>query len=343
MTSSETAATAAVTSSEFSSRAESFPIAEPSRVEATSADIDSAKASSPREVVPNLLQQSEVDDIKSVVGDQVNLQWQPDWVSQDENFRPVIFNPLRESLQIVYLDRGDPRTLTIQPLTSAVVELARGAYGITVMVLDTVGRVRDVAVGNVFSGQPPESRTKVSVLVDYSTETYKPITVEKVTDLGEDPEVGERKILLDDSTPVWGTWTETSTGEMQFKVHKTQQLPGIDAPAEGPLPGNYELVAASEPLSSTDVLLILVALLIAALALGAVIARIVRSSQRNRHGLQGPRVQAVCSPGAPVAVTVREIPDGAEVTHAIRLVTLSGPTILTIREVNDDHSRANQP
>jgi hypothetical protein len=353
-----------LTTSDSVSHSESSPIVEPSRLEAAPADIDIAKSSPQVEAVPNIVQPSEIDDIKNLLGNPVDLssavastsavpqavladsrvmQWQPDWVSQDDTFRPVIFNPLREPLQVFYLDSGDRRSLTIQPLTSTVIDVARGAYGITLLVLDSVGRLQDVAVGNMYSGPPPESETRIPVVVDYSGVRYKPITVGELTDLGEDPDVGERKVLLDGSTPAWGKWTQNSTGERQFEVHKTQQFPGIDAPAEGPLPGDYKLVAASESLPSTSGLLILVAVLIAALALGALIARVVRSKQRSRHGRQVPRVQTVCVPGTAVAATVREVRRRGEATHAVRLAAHSGPGALTIREVNDDHCRADRP
>jgi hypothetical protein len=277
------------------------------------------------------------------------LQLPPAWVTQDDNFRPVISNPLPDPLQIVYLEGGVRRILTIQPRTSAVIDLARGVYDATVMVINTVGELREVAVASMVSGPRPDSDTDVRVVVDYSAVRYKPFRVGKITDIGEDPNVGERKVLLDDATPAWGVWTQTSEGERQFEVHKTQQFPGIDAPAEGPLPGDYQLVADSEPLSSSDVLLIVLAVLIAAVALGATVARVVRRKQReqreqreqrSRNQHRGAHVQAVSRPGGPLGFTVRETPARGEATHAVRLAAHSEPCTLTIREVNDDHSHA---
>ena len=118
-------------------------------------------------------------------------------------------------------------------------DLAQGAYGITVMALDAVGQPKNVAVGNVFSGKPPDSYTNVPVVVKYTDATYKPIVVGQITDVGDDPNVGERKVLLDGATPAWGRWTEAPSGERQFEVNKTQQFPGINAcggKAAGPVP-----------------------------------------------------------------------------------------------------------
>jgi hypothetical protein len=274
------------------------------------------------------------------------LQLPPAWVGQDDNLRPVISNPLPDPLQIVYLEGGVRRILTIQPRTSAVIDLARGVYDATVMVINTVGELREVAVASMVSGPRPDSDTDVRVVVDYSAVRYKPFRVGKITDMGEDPNVGERKVLLDDATPAWGVWTQTSTGERQFEVHKTQQFPGIDPPAEAPLPGDYQLVADSEPLSSSDVLLIVLAVLIAAVALGATVARVVRRKQReqreqrSRDQHRGAHVQAVSRPGGPLGFTVCETPARGEATHAVRLAAHSEPCTLTIREVNDDHSHA---
>ena len=85
----------------------------------------------------------------------------------------------------------------------------------------------------------------VPVVVVYSTETYKPFVPKQIIDVGDDPSMGERKVLLDGATPVWGRWTQTPAGERQFEIHKTQQFPGIDAPAEGALPGRYQLLASA--------------------------------------------------------------------------------------------------
>jgi hypothetical protein len=52
-----------------------------------------------------------------------------------------------------------------------------------------------------------------------------------------------------------------------------------------------------------------------------------------------PRVQAVSRLSGPPLVTTRETPADGEATHAIRLQALSGVNSVTIREVDDDHTR----
>lgn len=362
-TSGSAAPSATLETSDAASPVQVIPVVEPQRLQASEQDVDLAKAAVSVPLNPDPAPQGEIDRIRGMLpigetsganmgpdaaapnsGANSNvLQVPPAWVGQDDNFRPVISNPLRDPLQIVYLEGGDRRILTIQPRTSAVIDLARGVYEATVMVLNTVGELQRVAVASMVSGPQPDSDTDVPVVVDYSAVRYKPFRVGKITDIGEDPDVGERKVLLDDATPAWGVWTQSSTGERQFEIHKTQQFPGIDAPAEGPLPGDYQLVADSEPLSSADVLLIVLAVLIAAVALGATVARVVRrkqSEQRCRDQHRGKHVQAVFRPGGPLGFTVRETPACGEATHAVRLVVRSEPCTPTIREVNDDHSHA---
>jgi hypothetical protein len=294
----------------------------------------------PVESVPTALQQSEIDDLTTFAADRNVLQWQPEWVDQDQYHRPVILNPFPNPIQIVYSENGDPRTVTIQPSTRTVLDFVEAATSLTVMVFDAVGKLTDVAIASAGSNQPPESYTEVPVIVDNSRVKSTRFTVGKVTDVGEDPNVGERKVLLDDTTPAWGVWTQDSAGQRQFEIHKSQQLPGIDEPAEGPLPG-YRLVSDSEPLSSTDVLLIVVALLVAAVAIGATVHRVIRRKQRvqrDRDERPDTRVEARSRLNTP-SVTVHETPAHGEATHAIRLATHAHPRILTISEVNDDHSR----
>ena len=368
-TSGSAAASATLEPSDAASPVQVTPVIEPERLQASQQDVDIAKAAVSVPQPPETAPQSEIDRIKGMLaigetsganvgpdaaspnsGANSNvLQLPPGWVGQDDNFRPVISNPLPDPLQIVYLEGGDRRILTIQPRTSAVIAgLARGVYDATVMVLNAFGGLQEVVVTSIASGPRPDSDTDIPVVVDYSAVRYKPFRVGKITDIGEDPNVGERKVLLDDSTPAWGVWTQSPTGERQFEVHKTQQFPGIDAPAEGPLPGDYQLVADSEPLSSSDALLIVLAVLIAAVALGATVARVVRRKQRAQHRRdqhrrdqhRGTHVQAVSRPGGPLGFTVCETPARGEATHAIRLAAHSEPCTLTIREVNDDHSHA---
>jgi hypothetical protein len=131
----------------------------------------------------------------------------------------------------------------------------------------------------------------VPVQVQYTDATYQPFVVNRVVDVGDDPAVGERKVLLDGVTPAWGVWTTNSDGQRQFEVHKTQQFPGMDdPPGEGPLPGDYQmqLASSSKPaspgLSTTDLLLIGGAVVVLALGIGAIALNVMMGRRRpHRH------------------------------------------------------------
>jgi hypothetical protein len=233
-------------------------------------------------------------------------QFDPKLVYYDEYYRPIIANPYQQPLQVVYIYQGAPRILVIPPLASAVTELAAlGAYSFTAMVLNAVGIPTSVAVGNMMGGgyypapgQPPPPPPppvvpydNVPVQVQYTDATYQPFVVNRVVDVGDDPAVGERKVLLDGVTPAWGVWTTNSDGQRQFEVHKTQQFPGMDdPPGEGPLPGDYQmqLASSSKPaspgLSTTDLLLIGGAVVVLALGIGAIALNVMMGRRRpHRH------------------------------------------------------------
>jgi hypothetical protein len=274
-------------------------------------DIEVAKASVPVEQNPAPAPQNEINRLRDVLiiapNAQINVvnppvaqpgvtewdrrvrQWQPDWVVYDPFFRPLFFNPYPDPLQIVYNLGGVPRILVIPALASSVIEARDlGAYNFTALRLNAFGIPIDVAVGSFFGGgydpgpglppPPPPPRVNrvddVPVVVKYTNATYKPFRVQKVIDVGDDPKVGERKVLLDGVTPAWGEWKQTQSGERTFEVHKTQQFPGMEDPQEGPLPGDYqmELVSSSKPtgLSGNDIIVIVAAAILATLGVGAV-------------------------------------------------------------------------
>jgi len=227
--------------------------------------------------------------------------WQQDWVQYDEFYRPLIFNPFPDPLQVVYLLAGAPRILLIPPLGRIVTEVPQlGSYNFTALRLNPFGIPMDVAVGNFFGGgfdpgpglPPPPPRppvitkTNVPVQVKYANATYEPIRVKKVVDVGPDPSVGgEHKVLFDGVAPAWGQRIQTETGERQFEVHKTQEFPGMEAPAEGPLPGDYpmQLVSDSSPtgLSGKDIAIIGVAAVVALLAIGAIVFTVFLGRRRR--------------------------------------------------------------
>jgi hypothetical protein len=247
--------------------------------------------------VPSLSAQDDV-----VAAERRVVLWQQDWVQYDEYYRPLIFNPFPDPLQVVYLLAGAPRILVIPPLGRIVTEVPQlGSYNFTALRLNAFGIPIDVAVGNFFGGgyfpgpglppppPPPPviTKTDVPVKVKYTNAEYKPIRVKKVVDVGPDPVVGEHKVLLDGVAPAWGEWKQTETGERQFEVHKTQSFPGMEEPQEGPLPGDYplQLVSDSSPtgLSAKDVALICGAVVVALLAVGAIVFTVFLRRRRPQH------------------------------------------------------------
>ena len=194
-------------------------------------------------------------------------QWSPDWVQYDEYYRPIILNPYRDPVRIVYMYEMTPRIMVVPPLGRMVFEAAQyAAYNFTAALLapvaaavGTVQALTDIAVGSFFGGgyypgvgmappppPPPVMRyDNVPVLVNYSNARYEPFRVNRIVDVGDDAQFGERKVLLDGVTPAWGVWSEAG-GERIFEVHRTQQFPGLEAPQEGPLPGDYQLKLASD-------------------------------------------------------------------------------------------------
>jgi hypothetical protein len=127
----------------------------------------------------------------------------------------------------------------------------------------------------------------VPVLVNYSNARYEPFRVRQIVDVGDDAQFGERKVLLDGVTPAWGVWNEGPGGERAFEVHRTQQFPGLAAPAEGPLPGDYRLKLASDEapsggLSGRDIFLIVSAGVIGTLGFGAIGLAFFLGRRRNQ-------------------------------------------------------------
>jgi hypothetical protein len=226
-------------------------------------------------------------------------QWDRDWIRYDDDYRPIICNPYPDALQIVYDYEGAPDIVVIPPLGSAVLDAADyGAYDFTAVVLDAVGEAADVAVGSFFGGgydpgdgllppPPPPLQTyhDVPIAVDYPSASYDPFLASQVVDAGPDPQYGEDKVLLDGVTPVWGDWTQTPDGQREFDVHKTQQFPGLDTPAPGPLPGNYQLHLASKAspgMPARDVFIVVSSAVVATLALCGAVAFAVARRRRRR-------------------------------------------------------------
>lgn len=231
--------------------------------------------------------------------DQRVRQWDRDWVRYDDYHRPILCNPYHDTLRVVYIYEYQPRIVLIPPLASIVLDaLGYGAYNFTALALDPLGVAENVAVGSFYGGgyypgpdvapppPPPPLPTydDVPVVVNYPQASYEPFTVRQVVDVGDDAQYGEHKVLLDGVTPVWGAWTQTPGGQRQFEVHKTQQLPGIDDPQAGPLPGDYQLRLASNPssgFSAGDLFIIAADAIVGTLALCAAAAFVI-SRRRSR-------------------------------------------------------------
>jgi hypothetical protein len=236
-------------------------------------------------------------------------QWNPDWVRYDEYYRPIICNPYHERVRIIYIYDNRPRIVWIDPLSRIVLEVAQfAAYSFTAVVATAANLVNaavntavNVAVGSFFGGgyypgiglplpppPPPVLRyDNVPVFVNYSNARYEPFRVRRIVDVGDDARYGERKVLLDGVTPAWGVWTQTSSGERQFEVHRTQQFPGLDEPREAPLPGDYNLRLASdespEGLSARDIFLYVAAGVTIALGFGAIALAWFLGRRRPQH------------------------------------------------------------
>jgi hypothetical protein len=236
-------------------------------------------------------------------------QWRPDWVQYDEYYRPIILNPYRDPVRIVYMYEMTPRIMIVPPLGRMVFEAAQyAAYSFTAALLAPVIAaanvaqvVSNIAVGSFFGGgyypgvgmappppPPPVMRyDNVPVFVNYSNARYEPFRVNRIVDVGDDAQFGERKVLLDGVTPAWGVWNESPSGERQFEVHRTQQFPGLAAPAEGPLPGDYRLRLASDDtstggLSGRDIFLMVSAGVIGTLGFGAIGLAFFLGRRRNQ-------------------------------------------------------------
>jgi hypothetical protein len=236
-------------------------------------------------------------------------QWRPDWVQYDEYYRPIILNPYRDPVRIVYMYEMQPRIMIVPPMGRMVFEAAQyAAYSFTAALLSPViaaanvaQAVSNIAVGSFFGGgyypgvgmpppppPPPVMRyDNVPVLVNYSNARYEPFRVRQIVDVGDDAQFGERKVLLDGVTPAWGVWNEGPGGERAFEVHRTQQFPGLAAPAEGPLPGDYRLKLASDEapsggLSGRDIFLMVSAGVIGTLGFGAIGLAFFLGRRRNQ-------------------------------------------------------------
>jgi hypothetical protein len=192
--------------------------------------------------------------------------WNSGWTSYDRYYRPVFTNPYRTPLSVVYTSGGQPQVITVPPLQRAVVNVPNaGVYNFTAMTRPASGPATNLSVGSFSGGgyepapgqAPPQrpaplnTQKNVLVQVKFDRGTSAPFRVKTLTDLGADPAVnGTTKVLLDEEIPAWGQWSKTDKNEALFVINQTQTLPGINPPAQEPLPGyNVKLTAAAQKTS----------------------------------------------------------------------------------------------
>ncbi len=179
-------------------------------------------------------------------------QWNSRWTGYDRWYRPVFTNPYKTPMQIIYPYNNTTRVVDVPPSGRAVLTVPNpGVYSFTAVNRDPSGKPVTVSTGSFSGGgyqpapgQPPPPKPKppttfknVLVQLKYKDGESKPFRVKTLADLGDDPSVGGHRVLLDEETPAWGRWTKTGGGERLFEITSTQQLPGLVAPSQGPLPG----------------------------------------------------------------------------------------------------------
>ena len=171
--------------STVSKAAQRIATAEPETLTAPEQDVQLAKQSNPIEVKPEPASKQDVDFLASAINlqsktklgpfesefgagsefsvggdrdrdrgrdwenkywDKKVRQWDRDWIEYDRFYRPIIFNPFRAPVRIVYALANATRILVIQPLARVVVDVAElAAYSFTAVVLGAANVVSDVA------------------------------------------------------------------------------------------------------------------------------------------------------------------------------------------------------
>ncbi len=275
-------------------------------------DVDAAQASEPTVADPGPADTADVTELRESIESQTSWSsassssswssqvstWNSGWVGYDAYYRPMILNPYNSPLQLIYTYDDAPRIVTVGPLQRAVIGASNtGVTSFTTLVKTPTGAVSNVSVGSFTGGghvpapgQPPATKPaplaalkNVLVQLRYSTGTSAPFWVKEIADLGDDPTVGGHKVLIDGATTAWGQWSKTSSGERLFEVSKTEQLPGLTAPSEAPLPGyqNVRLTANTVQSDTWMDVLMWVAIGIGAVGVGTVGAVLIRSRTRN--------------------------------------------------------------
>jgi hypothetical protein len=174
-----------------------------------------------------------------------------------------------------------------------------GVYSFTAVNRDPSGKPVTVSTGSFSGGgyqpapgQPPPAKPappttfkNVLVQLKYNDKSSKPFRVKTLADLGDDPSIGGHRVLLDDETPAWGTWSKTGGGERLFEVTSTQQLPGLAKPSQGPLPGYQVQLTSNEAAAPAEKEgakpLVIIAAVAGVLAIGAVVFFVLSGRRRK--------------------------------------------------------------
>ena len=188
-------------------------------------------------------------------------QWNSGWTSYDNWYQPVFTNPYSTPLDMYYWYDDAVRTFEVPPMGRGVLTAPdAGVYNFTAVNKDPSGKPVTVSTGSFSGGGfkpapgqpppakpvPPQTFKNVLVQLKYNDKLSKPFRVNTLADLGDDPSIGGHRVLLDEETPVWGTWSKTSGGERLFEVTSTNQLPGLTQPSPGPVPGYQIQLTSSE-------------------------------------------------------------------------------------------------
>ncbi len=292
-------------------------LAEPAEPQVSQEDVSTALASEVETTTSTEVTSEEVTTYQESVSSTVSTStmttgmtlssqvtlWNSSWISYDRFYRPVFTNPYRTPLSVLYDYGGRTQVFTVPPLQRAALNVPNtGTYNFTAMTRPASGPATNLSVGSFSGGgyqpapgqAPPQkpapvnTQKNVLVQVKFDRGQSEPFRVTSLTDLGKDPAVNNTtKVLLDEEVPAWGEWSKTDKGEALFVINQTQLLPGIQRPAQEPLPGyNVKLTAASQSTSWIDknrTVLISVAVAAGVLAL-AVVGFMVVSRRRGTGG-----------------------------------------------------------
>lgn len=242
-------------------------------------DVELAQATAPVDVTPQPATPTQVQELTQALAAYTSTsstsssswsstvtQWNSSWVGYDTYYRPVFTNPYRDTLTLVYTYDNVVQVVDVAPLQRGVLAVPTpGVYVFTAVTRAESGQIATVSTGSFSGGgyvpaagqQPPRKPTEpttyqnVLVALRYTATASQPFRVKTLTDLGDDPAAGARRVLLDSETPVWGRWSTAPNGERLFEVTKSQQLPGLTAPAQGALPG-YDVRMTGAETRSAD-------------------------------------------------------------------------------------------